>query len=104
MRVLFEATGHRVTIAASVAAAVAAITNEHTDVVLLDLKLPDGDGLEVLANLRAAGAAPPKTIAITGHDDPEIAERCRAMGCAEVLMKPVPVGTLLAKVRELTQT
>ena len=46
--------------------------------------------------LRPAGC---KTfVALTGHDDTETAERCRAAGCADVLVKPVPARELISKV------
>src|SRR5689334_9993015 len=42
LRVLFETTGHRVTVAATVSEAVRVIRETHPDLVLLDLTLPDG--------------------------------------------------------------
>ena len=65
--------------------------------VLVDLTLPDGDGLAVIEPLRQSGSD--IFVALTGHDDPETAERCRAAGCVDVLLKPVPARDLLAKVR-----
>src|SRR5207237_1171652 len=49
LRILFEETGRRVTVAHSVAEAVHAGANDPPDLLLLDLTLPDGDGLEVAA-------------------------------------------------------
>ena len=95
MRVLFEETGHRVSATPSIAATVAVATAEPVDLLLLDLGLADGDGLQVLAQLRARGALPRVFVALTGRDDPEIVARCRAMGCTDVLLKPVPARVLL---------
>jgi two-component system KDP operon response regulator KdpE len=95
--VLLEETGHRVTTAASVADAVAAALADAPDVLLLDLTLPDGEGLQILDRLRAASRLPRVAVALTGHDDEAIALRCAAAGCREVLLKPVPVRQLLAK-------
>ena len=39
------------------------------------------------------------TVALTGRDDPGTVERCRAAGCAAVLLKPVPARELIAKVK-----
>lgn len=69
--------------------------------MLLDLSLPDGDGLEVLQQLRDNGITPPGTIALTGHDDDDVRRRCIGAGCAAVLVKPVPIAQLLALVRSL---
>ena len=100
MRVLFEETGHRVTTTPSITATVAAATAEPVDLLLLDLGLADGDGLQVLAQLKERGAMPRVAVALTGRDEPEVVARCRAMGCADVLLKPVPARQLLAKVKE----
>lgn len=100
MRLLFEETGHRVTTAASIADVVRAATSEPVDLLLLDLGLADGDGLDVLQQLRERGALPRVNVALTGRDEPEVIARCKAAGCREVLLKPVPVGQLLRKARE----
>ncbi len=71
------------------------------DVMLLDLSLPDGDGLSVLQRLQATGHAPLNTVALTGHDDEELSQRCIAAGCTQVLLKPAPIAQLLALVRSL---
>ena len=87
------------TIAETVGEAVARGMAEPVDVMLLDLTLPDGDGLLALARLRDEGHAPRVTAALTGHDDPLVRQRCLDAGCRDVLVKPVPTRELLAKVR-----
>lgn len=100
MRVLFEETGHRVSTTPSIAETVSVATSEPVDLLLLDLGLADGDGLAVLAQLKERGAMPRVAVALTGRDEPEVVARCRAMGCADVLLKPVPARQLLAKAKE----
>ena len=97
---LLEETGHRVTTAGSVRDATTAALADAPDVLLLDLTLPDGEGLEVLDRLRAAARLPRVAIALTGHDDEAIALRCRDAGCREVMLKPVPVRLLLSRLAE----
>jgi CheY-like chemotaxis protein len=65
--------------------------------VLLDLELPDGHGLELLADI------PPGTpvAALTGDDSSETARRCREAGCTLALSKSSKlgdIGELLAKI------
>ena len=96
MRVLLESAGHRVTTAASIAEALGGARREPADLVLLDLTLPDGDGLALIEPLRAAGCD--KFVALTGHDDAATRDRCIAAGCADVLVKPVPARELIARV------
>ena len=99
MRMLLAASGHDVQVAGTVADAIAACNDSPFDLMLLDLTLPDGDGLEVLER---AAAGPAVTLALTGWDDPAIIARCRAAGCHDVLIKPVSARTLLALTATLT--
>lgn len=101
LRLVMESGGHRVTTAMTVAEAVQAGTAGPVDVLLLDLTLPDGNGLDVLERLEAAGRSPRHTIALTGRDEVEIRDRCLACGCGEVMVKPVPVRALMQRVNEL---
>jgi two-component system KDP operon response regulator KdpE len=100
LRILFEETGRRVSLAASVAEAVESCEAERPDLMLLDVSLPDGDGLQVLALLAGSASAPTVTVALTGHDDENTVRRCRAAGCRDVLLKPVPVRELLRRASE----
>ena len=102
LTVLLEATGHRVRVADSVRSAVDAARAERPDVMLLDLTLPDGDGLAVLDQLRADDAAPRTAVALTGHDDPGTRERCVAAGCVDVITKPLSTADLLRRMRGWT--
>ena len=95
MRVLFEETGHRVSVAGHIAEIVDIASSDPVDLLLLDLGLADGDGLEVLTRLRELNALPRVSVALTGRDDPETIARCTAAGCRAVLLKPVPARELL---------
>jgi CheY-like chemotaxis protein len=102
VQLLLEETGHRVTVAESVADAIDAARRDAPDVMLLDLTLPDGDGLRVLRTLAAEDLAPRVSVALTGHDDPDTVQRCLEAGCAAVLGKPVPIRELLRRMAEWT--
>jgi CheY-like chemotaxis protein len=93
--ILFTEAGYEVDTAATVAEAIERGTAEPVDLLLLDISLPDGDGLQVLKALREKGALPRATLAMTGHNDAASNRRCIEAGCAEVLLKPVPIGELL---------
>lgn len=94
MRILLDSVGYRVSSAGSIAETLA--IKEPADLVLLDLTLPDGDGLSLIEPLRAAGSH--NIVALTGHDDHETKTRALAAGCVDVLLKPVPARELVAKV------
>lgn len=102
LRVLFEETGNDVSVANTIREAVTMATERPVDIMLLDLTLPDGDGLSALTTMRAKAVEPRVTAALTGRAEPEIAKRCEAAGCQAVLVKPVPIGELLKRVREWT--
>lgn len=99
-RLLLQATGHRVSVSGSVAETLRVARAERPDLVILDLTLPDGEGLEVIPQLLVE-ENPPIFVALTGHDTREVADRCLAAGCASVLVKPVTTKELLATVGPL---
>ena len=97
--ILFSETGYDVDVAATVAEAIERGTASTADIMLLDLSLPDGSGLEVLEALRERGVQPRVTLAMTGHDDAKTRRTCLEAGCAEVLLKPFPIGDLLRHIQ-----
>jgi two-component system KDP operon response regulator KdpE len=100
MRVLLESCGHEVVSAETVEEAVTRVREHNPALVLLDLSLPDGHGLDALQRYAAPGERQPVTVALTGHDDPDLRERCLHAGCRDVLLKPVPARELVALVNE----
>ncbi len=65
------------------------------DLVILDLRLPDIDGLEVLDAIRKRGEAVPyPVVVLTGSSDPEDAESARKLGARGVHVKPDDLGAL----------
>ncbi|HEY4217303.1 MAG TPA: response regulator [Gemmatimonadaceae bacterium] len=95
LRVLLESADHRVSTAGSIAETLGVAQRDPAKLVLLDLTLPDGNGLTLVAPLLAAGCE--TVVALTGHEEPEVRAQCLAAGCADVLVKPVPARELLAK-------
>ncbi|MEM1449207.1 MAG: sigma-54 dependent transcriptional regulator [Planctomycetota bacterium] len=63
-------------------------TAERPDLVLLDLRMPDGDGLEVLPKLVALEDAP-AVVVLSGYADVRTAVQAMRLGAATVLEKPV---------------
>ena len=99
--VLFGEAGYVVHSAHTVAEAIELGKENQIDLILLDLTLPDGSGLDVLGALRQSGQLPRATLAMTGHTASGVRERCLAAGCADVLTKPVPIRDLLRKIERL---
>jgi DNA-binding response OmpR family regulator len=95
LQILLETAGARVSIAHSITEALGHVHSDPPVLVLLDLTLPDGEGLAVIEPLRAAGT---KTfVALTGHDDAATRQRCLDAGCVDVIIKPPRARELVAK-------
>jgi DNA-binding response OmpR family regulator len=69
------------------------------DVVVLDLKMPGIDGMEVLRRIRKAY---PKVqvIMLTGHGSEKDEEEARKLGAFEYLEKPVEIDKLMKKIKK----
>jgi len=77
-----------------------ALTPPYPDLVLLDLMMPDMDGLSVLAQLRAQPAtANIPVIFVTSMDSAEDEEKGLALGAADYITKPIRPAVVLARVR-----
>jgi len=70
------------------------------DVLLLDMRMPKGDGLRVVTELARAGRLPP-TLILTTFDDEQAALDVIAAGARGFLLKDIKLETLVAAVRAL---
>jgi DNA-binding response OmpR family regulator len=70
------------------------LNNNHYDVVILDIRMPDIDGMEVLRNIRAENLAE-KVIMLTGVNELKIARDSLEMGANDFLTKPYEFKKLL---------
>ena len=77
-------------------------TSEEFDVLILDLMLPDGDGLDLCHQLRAAGVATP-ILCLTARAD--VAERVQGLdaGADDYMKKPFALAELHARIRALAR-
>lgn len=91
---LLRRLGCLVETAASVGAAVALWEREDFDVLVSDLGLPDGSGLDVMRRLRAM--RPVRGIALTGSGEAEDQRQCGEAGFEAHLTKPVDFGAFEA--------
>ena len=93
MRRLLTAQHHEVEIAADVASALKLAGHQTFDVLLSDLGLPDGSGLDLMRALRAGGSKLPG-IALSGYGQAEDIEQTREAGFFAHLVKPVNLPKL----------
>ena len=101
-RFLLEQRGHSVEVAGTGAAGVAMARKGGYDVILLDLRLPDGDGCDFVPGLATAGASnATPVIAVSAHA--LAADRVRAIevGCRAFIEKPIDVTTFADRIEEI---
>jgi CheY-like chemotaxis protein len=79
--------GHDIRTADSLSAALRAAAGGDFDVLVSDIELPDGSGLELMWTLRSSRLVP--GIALSGFGSSEDIELSRSAGFAEHLIKPV---------------
>ena len=101
-RFLLERRGHEVVVATTGAEGVTLARTSPYDLILLDLRLPDGDGCDFVPGLVPAGAqeATP-VIAVSAHA--LAADRVRAIevGCCAFIEKPIDVTTFADRIEEI---
>lgn len=92
--------GHQVRTAASIAQARSQLASAHPDVMVLDVGLPDGSGVDLCRALRNEGARFP-ILLLTAHGD--VPRRVAGLdaGADDFLAKPFAVAELRARVRAL---
>ncbi|HTN48278.1 MAG TPA: response regulator transcription factor [Burkholderiaceae bacterium] len=94
------ASGYSVDVAGDVAGGLSAVKSRPADLLILDLMLPDGDGLDVCRRLRAEGLAMP-ILMLTAKGDPIERVIGLEIGADDYLPKPFEPRELLARVRAL---
>jgi CheY-like chemotaxis protein len=101
---LLGSRGHRVEVAGNGRAALAAVAARHFDLVLMDIQMPEMDGLEATKMIRArergAGSRVP-IIAMTAHAMKGDREACLAAGMDGYLSKPIRATKLFETIYQV---
>lgn len=92
--------GHAVDLALTLADAEASVAGTDYDLILLDLHLPDGDGMSFLRRLRQRGARTP-VLVMTARD--QITERIAGLeaGADDYLVKPYDLAEMQARIQAI---
>ena len=80
------------------ARAVAAVARRHPDLVVLDVEMPEMDGIEACRRIRAANPSVPIVI-LTGHTERVAVEEAFAAGATDFLAKPFTPFLLRTRLR-----
>ncbi len=97
LKIGLEAEGFEVTDAANAAEGIDAVVRQKPDLVVLDLNLPDGYGLDVLKKIREFSEVPVLVLSVKDKETDKI-ELLEA-GADDYITKPFGMGELLARIR-----
>lgn len=102
IRLILEKEGYRVLVEDGAASAWGTICEEQPDLVLLDLNLTDGNGLDLCARLRKEGPVKDlPIIMITVRGDPEDIARGLQVGADDYITKPFRGEDLVVRIEVL---
>ena len=93
LSLLFQGEGYEVTTARSVEEARRCLERGSSDLVLCDILMPDGNGLDVLREIKAADSSPP-VIMMTAYTSTKTAIEAMKLGAADYVSKPFDVEEL----------
>ncbi len=100
---ILEATGYRVRLASSGREALAALSCRPADVVFLDIKMPEMDGVQVLRHIKELCPAA-LTVMMTAYAVPDLIAQAEREGAMAILGKPLPVDEVLAFLSRLSRS
>lgn len=101
IRVLLEGEGYRVALARDAREVELGIDRAAPRLILMDVELPDLNGLELTRRLKADPARREVVIiAVTAHATKLDAERARAAGCDDFISKPLDLEALLRRIED----
>ncbi len=97
--ITLRAHGYQLDLAGSGDEAIALAASRHPDVIVLDLGLPDTDGIEVLAAIRAWSSVP--VLVLSARDSESDKVSALDYGADDYVTKPFAINELLARMRAL---
>jgi two-component system KDP operon response regulator KdpE len=97
LRPALQDAGYRLIEADTVASGLAQAASQNPEVLIVDLGLPDGDGLELIERVREWSSAP--IVVLTARDREDDKIRALDLGADDYLTKPFSVPELLARLR-----
>jgi CheY-like chemotaxis protein len=99
-KMMLAKLGYEVAVVSNGLEAVEAVKAGGYDVVLMDVEMPEMDGLQAAEQIRKLDLAQPKIVAVTASASDTDREACKKAGMDAFLSKPIPPGDL----RNLLQT
>jgi CheY-like chemotaxis protein len=92
---VLSAAGYRVRSVATRSGALEAIASAPADAIVLDVQLPDGNGLDIIGRLRGGVDRPLAVVVLSADRIGDTAARAMAAGCDRFGLKPIAARDLL---------
>ena len=99
VEIALEDENYRIETAVSGKDGLAILDDKNPNLMILDLMLPDINGIDLLKTVKASKGIP--VIMLSGKDSPQLVEKARSEGADAFLPKPFKDDELVAKIREL---
>lgn len=104
VREILEDEGYRVSVAENGEAARAAFARGAPDLVLLDIWMPDVDGITLLREWSSGGSLECPVVVMSGHGTVETAIEATRLGAHDFVQKPISLARLLAVVGQALES
>ena len=99
---IFEDEGYTVDVAFNAKEAYKLIDKNHPDIILLDIMMPEIDGLKILETINSdenTNSVP--VIMVTARDDEETHQNAMKQGAVDYIRKPIDVEAIIEKVKTI---
>lgn len=97
LKIALETNDYKAIVAKNGITGISLFLSEHPDLILLDLGLPDVDGMEVISQVRAISKTP--IIVVSARSNEEEKVECLDSGADDYVTKPFNVQELMARIR-----
>lgn len=95
---ILKKTSHRILTAASGDECIRILQEEPVDLIFLDVKMPEKDGVETLREIRSMdGFADLPVVFLTGTEDSERMQEAKELGAKDFVIKPIKPQDLMAQ-------
>ncbi len=101
---LLESLGYRADVASNGLEAIDAAKNVHYDIILMDLQMPEMDGISATKHIRAKSTYQPYIVAMTANVLQGDRERCLAAGMNDYVAKPIRIEELKTAIMRASKT
>ncbi|BAU14813.1 multi-sensor hybrid histidine kinase [Leptolyngbya sp. NIES-3755] len=95
IRLTLQRLGYSIDLVNTGVEAIEALHHQNYDVILMDLQMPEMDGLEATEQIHRAWLQHPSIVAMTASATPEDRAQCLAVGMEDYLTKPIQIDQLM---------